>query len=42
VLSLLEGNTNNTCAAPCVANGVLFTVQGKWLCAVCDKGEKSP
>jgi outer membrane protein assembly factor BamB len=40
VLNTLDGNAVNSCSAPCVANGVLFTVHGKWLWAVCDKGEK--
>jgi outer membrane protein assembly factor BamB len=40
VLGTIEGKTNNNCSQPCVANGVLFTVHGKWLWAVCDKGEK--
>jgi len=43
VLSTLDGKpANNDTATPCVANGVLFTVQGKWLYAVCDKGDKKP
>ena len=32
--------TTPSYSTPCVANGVLFTVQGKWLCAICDKGDK--
>ena len=27
-------------STPCVANGVIFTVHGKWLYAICDKGDK--
>ena len=42
ILGTIEGNTVNASTAPCVANGVLFTVQRKWLWAVCDKGEKMP
>lgn len=32
--------TSPTYSTPCVANGVLFTVQGKWLYAIRDKGDK--
>jgi outer membrane protein assembly factor BamB len=27
-------------STPCVANGVIFTLQGKWLYAICEKGDK--
>ena len=40
VLSALEGPVLNSFSAPCVANGVLFTVHGKRLWAVQDKGGK--
>ena len=42
ILSTLDSKTSTSCSVPCVANGVLFTVHGKWLWAVCDKGEKKP
>ena len=42
VLGTIEGSAATSCSAPCVANGVLFTVHGKSLWAVCDKGEKRP
>ena len=42
VLATQEGYTVDSCSQPCVANGVLFKVDGKWLWAVCDKGEKKP
>ena len=35
-----EATVGQCYSTPCVANGVLFTVQGKWLCAICDKGDK--
>jgi outer membrane protein assembly factor BamB len=41
-LGTINGNTPTYCGVPCVANGVLFTVHGKWLWAVCDKGDKKP
>jgi len=41
VLSTIEHSTHSS-SVPCVANGVLFTVIGKSLCAVCDKGDKKP
>ena len=41
-LGTVEANTSTSCSAPCVANGVLFTVHGKWLWAVCDQGEQKP
>ncbi len=41
VLSTIEKSTHGS-SVPCVANGVLFTVMGKSLWAVCDKGEKKP
>ena len=42
VLSTIESNASTSCSTPCVANGVLFTVHGKRLWAVCDKGDKKP
>jgi len=42
ILGTISGNTATYCGVPCVANGVLFTVHGKWLWAVCDKGDKPP
>jgi outer membrane protein assembly factor BamB len=42
VLDTLDGYSNDDCSEPCVANGVLLTVQGKWLWAVFDKGDKRP
>jgi hypothetical protein len=42
VLSTLKSNASTSCSTPCVANGVLFTVHGKRLWAVCDKGDKKP
>ena len=39
-LGAIDGSTVTSCTVPCVANGVLFTVHGKWLWAVCDKGEQ--
>jgi len=41
VLSTIERSTHGS-SVPCVANGVLFTVMGKALFAVCDKGDKMP
>ncbi|MCX6996848.1 MAG: PQQ-binding-like beta-propeller repeat protein [Kiritimatiellaeota bacterium] len=41
ILSTIEGSTHSS-SVPCVANGVLFTVAGKSLWAVCDKGDKKP
>ena len=40
ILGTAEGNTFTSCAAPCVANGVLFKVHDERLWALCDKGEK--
>ena len=40
VLSTVESNASTSCSTPCVANGVLFTVHGKRLWAVCDKVRK--
>lgn len=40
VLGTIDAKTPTSCNVPCVANGVLFTVMGKNLVAVCDKGEK--
>jgi outer membrane protein assembly factor BamB len=42
ILSTIDGSTSTSCTVPCVANGVLFKVQGQRLWAVCDKGEKMP
>jgi outer membrane protein assembly factor BamB len=43
VLSTIEGSSAGTSSvAPCVANGVLFTVRNKRLWAVQDKGDKKP
>jgi hypothetical protein len=41
-LGTIDGTTPTYCGVPCVANGVLFTVHGKWLWAVCEKGDKKP
>ena len=40
ILGTVEGSTAMSSSAPCVANSALFTVHGKWLWAVCDKGEQ--
>ena len=42
ILGTIESNASTSCSTPCVANGVLFTVHGKRLWAVCDKGDKKP
>lgn len=42
VLSTIDSRAATSCSTPCVANGVLFTVHGRRLWAVCDKGEKKP
>ena len=42
VLDTINGTTSTSCSVPCVANGVLFIVQGKWLWAVGDKGVQKP
>jgi len=42
ILGTIESKTSTSCSAPCVANGVLFTVHGRWLWAVCDQGDKPP
>ena len=42
ILGTLDSKTSTSCSVPCVANGVLFAVHGKWLWAVCDKGERKP
>jgi outer membrane protein assembly factor BamB len=42
VLSTVKSNASTSCSTPCVANGVLFTVHGKRLWAVRDKGDKKP
>jgi hypothetical protein len=42
VLSTIDGPTSTSSSVPCVANGVLFTVQDKRLWAVEDKGDKKP
>lgn len=39
-LGTIDADTPTYCGVPCVANGVLFTVHGKRLWAVCDKGDK--
>ena len=39
-LGTITGNTSTSCCEPCVANGVLFKVHGKWLWAVCNQAEK--
>lgn len=39
-LKLLNSMNSAAYSSPCVANGVLFTVCGHWLTAVCDKGDK--
>ena len=41
VLSTIDKTTHSS-SAPCVANGVLFTVMGKSLFAISDKGDKKP
>ena len=41
VLSIIEGPASSSSCAPCVANGVLFTVHDKRLWAVQDKGDKA-
>ena len=41
ILGTIEKSTHGS-SVPCVANGVLFTVMGKSLWAVCDKGDKKP
>ena len=40
ILGTIESKASTSCSTPCVANGVLFTVHGKRLWAVCDKGDK--
>ena len=42
VLGTIDGSAATSSSVPCVANGVLFTVHGKSLWAVCDKGDKKP
>jgi outer membrane protein assembly factor BamB len=42
VLGTIESSGPASSSAPCVANGVLFTVHGKRLWAVQDKGDKAP
>jgi len=42
VLGTVEERAVSSSCTPCVANGVLFTVMGKSLWAVCDKGDKKP
>ena len=42
IVGTVDGNIFTSCSAPCVANGVLFKVNGQWLWAVRDKGEKMP
>ena len=41
ILSTIDNATHSS-SVPCIANGVLFTVMGKSLWAVCDKGDKKP
>ena len=41
-LGTFDGSSFTSCSVPCVANGVLFKVDGQRLWAVCDKGEKMP
>jgi outer membrane protein assembly factor BamB len=41
-LGTIDGITHTSCSVPCVANGVLFKVDGPRLWAVCDQGEKMP
>ena len=41
-LGTIDGRTSTSSSVPCVANGVLFEPQGKWLWAVSDRGEKMP
>ena len=41
ILSTIEKCAHGS-SVPCVANGVLFAVMGKSLCAVCDKGGNKP
>jgi len=36
-LGTIDSKTSTSSSAPCAANGVLFTVHGRWLWAVCDK-----
>jgi len=42
ILSTIESNASTSCSTPCVANGVLFTVHGQRLWAICDKGDRKP
>ncbi|MCX7006048.1 MAG: PQQ-binding-like beta-propeller repeat protein [Kiritimatiellaeota bacterium] len=42
VLCALDTKTTTSSSTPCVANGALYIVHGKWLWAVCDKGELKP
>jgi outer membrane protein assembly factor BamB len=42
VLGTIEGNSFTSCSTPCVANRVIFMVQGERLWAVCDQGDKMP
>ncbi len=41
-LGTIDGSTSASWNVPCVANGVLFRVQGRRLWAVCDRGDKMP
>jgi outer membrane protein assembly factor BamB len=40
VLSTIKDKASSSFSTPCVANGVLFTVHGGRLWAVCEKGDK--
>ena len=42
VLGTVESKTTTSSSTPCVANGTLYIVHGKWLWAVSDKGGKKP
>jgi len=42
VLGTIDGNSSTSSSVPCVANGVVFAVHGRYLWAVCDKGDKKP
>jgi len=42
VLGTVDSNTSTSSSVPCAANGVLFTVHGKYIWAVSDKGDKKP
>lgn len=42
ILGTVESNASTSCSTAWVANGVLFTVHGQRLWAVCDKGDRKP